>query len=218
MTTTPETPDTASTAPQNQPPAAAPVAPLAPHQERQDHRRTGKIAQLPKSTRDKINYMLRDGLTYREIIEKLGDDGKDLNEPNLCLWFQGGYQDWLKQQEQIETERAKWEFAADAVREDDTNDIAQVAIQVAVKQIYKALSELTPASLETILDERPDEYVRLINALSRLSRETLSFHKYREACLAARAENAKLLDPRRKFTEEETLAIVDKVDEILGFK
>ena len=194
-------------------PAQAPSG--TPHSE---HRRTGKIAQLPKSTRDHLNQMLRDGLTYREIIEKLADDGKDLNEPNLCLWFQGGYQDWLKQQEQIETERAKWEFAADAVRDDDTNDIAQVAIQVAVKQIYKALSELTPASLETILDERPDEYVRLINALSRLSLETLSFHKYREACLKARAENAKLLDPRRKFTEEETLAIVDKVDEILGFK
>jgi hypothetical protein len=220
MTTAPEISAAATPAPQPPLPPVppAPVAARQDRQDHQDHRHMGKVAQLPKPIRDRLNQMLRDGITYREIIVKLGDDGKNLNEPNICLWFQGGYQDWLKQQDAIENERAKWEFAADALREDDTNDIAQVALQVAVKQIYKALSELTPDSLENILDERPDEYVRLINALSRLSRETLSFRKYREACIRARVENAKLLDPRRKFTEEETLAIVDKVDEILGFK
>jgi hypothetical protein len=46
----------------------------------------------------------------------------------------------------------------------------------------------------------------------------LALQKYRDACLQARAEVAKLRDPNRKLSEAETLAIVDKVDEILGFK
>ena len=181
-------------------------------------RRKGKIAQLPKAVRDRLNRMLRDGLTYRKIIQELGDEAKDLNEPNLTTWFQGGYQDWLKRQEELEAERANWEFAADLVSGEETRNITHATVQLAAKQIYQTLNDMKPASLESILVENPGEYVRLVNAISRLSRDNLSFEKYRDACSQARAEVAKLRDPRREFTEAETLAVVDKVDQILGFK
>jgi hypothetical protein len=58
----------------------------------------------------------------------------------------------------------------------------------------------------------------LVNSITRLSREGLSHQKYREACAQARAELSKLKDRSRKLSEEETLAIVDHVDRILGFK
>jgi hypothetical protein len=46
----------------------------------------------------------------------------------------------------------------------------------------------------------------------------LAFQKYRDACALAQAEIAKLKDPDRKLSEKETLAIVDRLDRILGFK
>jgi hypothetical protein len=154
--------------PSTSPPTPAP---------RTDRRPTGKIAQLPKTIRDRLNQMIRDGFTYRQIIKKLGADAKDLNEPNLTVWYQGGYRDWLLRQEQAEAEVAKWEFASDLVRHHDGADIAHAAVLVATKQIHKALADLTPAALQSILQEKPDEYVRLLNALSRLSRETRGFRK-----------------------------------------
>lgn len=46
----------------------------------------------------------------------------------------------------------------------------------------------------------------------------LAFKKYHDACALARAELGKLKDPERKLSDKETLAIVDTVDRILGFK
>ena len=61
-------------------------------------------------------------------------------------------------------------------------------------------------------------FVRLIHALARASRETVLVQKYRELCTAAHAALAPLNDPDRDLTEEETLAIVRRVDRILGFE
>jgi hypothetical protein len=46
----------------------------------------------------------------------------------------------------------------------------------------------------------------------------LAFQKYHDACALAKVELDKLRDPDRDLTEKETLAIVDKLDRILGFK
>src|SRR5712672_3124763 len=59
-------------------------------------RRNGKIARLPKETRDMINRMLDDGIPYHVIIDELGEAGEALNTQNLTNWKQGGYQEWSK--------------------------------------------------------------------------------------------------------------------------
>ena len=56
-------------------------------------RRNGKIARLPKETRDMINHMIDDGLPARVIIDELGETGRGLNAQNITNWVQGGYQD-----------------------------------------------------------------------------------------------------------------------------
>jgi hypothetical protein len=190
-------------------PPAAPEVPPRPK---------GKIASLPKAVRDRLNRMLADGLTYRQIIQELGPDAKNINEPNLSDWFRGPYQHWRKQQEELEAERAKWEFAADLVGGEDTRNITHATVQIAAKQLFQALNGLGPSSLGSLLQKEPGEYVRLINAVSRLSRDSLNFEKYRDACAQARVEVAKLRDPCRPFTQAETLTVVDKIDQILGLK
>jgi hypothetical protein len=46
----------------------------------------------------------------------------------------------------------------------------------------------------------------------------LALQKYRDVCAMAKVELAKLKDKSRKLTDDETLAVVDTVDRILGFK
>jgi hypothetical protein len=178
----------------------------------------GRIAQLPRPLRDRLNNLLRDAHTYGSICHELAAEVPGLTDSVLGTWYQGPYQVWLKHQEEIEDDRVKWDFTVDVVRESDPNNIAQAAISVAAKQLYSAIDSFTPETLKQSLLDKPEEYVRLINALSRVSREALTFQKYRDACLAARTELAKLRDPDRQLTENETAAIIDKVDEILGLK
>ena len=61
-------------------------------------RQTGKFARLPKTLRDKINTLIQDGVPYQDIIDSLGEVGKDLNIVNLSRWKDGGHQDWLLEQ------------------------------------------------------------------------------------------------------------------------
>ena len=51
--------------------------------------------------------MLQDGLTYADIIAKLGDIGKQLNKDNLSRWRKADHQDWLAEQSQREALRGR---------------------------------------------------------------------------------------------------------------
>src|SRR5437764_595037 len=77
----------------------APSQSLLPPTPKPGHKRNGMIAKLPKNSRDKVNLWLDDGHTYPEIIELLGDQGKELNPDHVSQWFKGGYQDYLRQQD-----------------------------------------------------------------------------------------------------------------------
>ena len=77
------------------------------------HRGKGKIARLPKALRDQINEWILDGLSYPDIIERLGDQGKELKPGHLSEYKKRGHQDWLRQREWFEHVTAKSEFAQD---------------------------------------------------------------------------------------------------------
>src|SRR6266480_2599793 len=81
-----------------------------------NQRRNGKIARLPKETRDMINHMLDDGLPYPVIIDELGEAGEGMNTQNLTNWKQGGYQEYLKVQGLIEQIKAQTETAIEILQ------------------------------------------------------------------------------------------------------
>jgi hypothetical protein len=217
--------DTPLPAPDPAPPRAADAAPLpganstppaagepaAPGIKR---RPRGKIARLHPDTREKINRMLDEGLTYAGLITTLGPDGETLTEMDLSRWYKTGHQDWLKNQIWLEQTRSRLDFAIDVVSEHDGASVHQANLHVAATQLIQDLV----ARGDTLLEDHVQEYVALINSISRLSREALNYQKYREACALARAELQKLKEPNRKLSEAETLAIVERLDEILGFK
>jgi Lhr-like helicase len=154
--------------------------------------RTGKIARLPKEIRDVVNHMLRDGSPASAIIKRLealklkgatAADGLPIEIPtdmNLSNWKEGGYQDWLREQERLEEMRLKREMALELVRQNEGSKIHEAAIQLASSQLYEVISEYDLGSLKGLLQEKPENFANLVNSLAKLSKGALDIEKYRD--------------------------------------
>jgi hypothetical protein len=173
----------------------------------------GKIAALPKDQRDAINKLLLDGSTYAVVIDRMAEQGISLNAENISNWFQTGFQEHLTHLERLDYQRAKYEAATDLLQNIDVSKLPEAGLQTAAAQIYDVLDRFTPAAIADTIADEPDKYIRIVNSLSRLTREALAIQKYTDARARAALRE---LDPKRKLDESETRAIVRKVDEILG--
>lgn len=76
--------------------------------------RVGKIARLPLAVREELNNRLRDNEsgqsilewvnaleTTKEILER-NFSGEPISDSNLSVWRQGGFAEWLREQDDIE--------------------------------------------------------------------------------------------------------------------
>jgi len=156
----------AATAQAASPPVPQPVDPDRPAY---NHTRTGKVARLPKTVRDQINQMLLDGVPFLEIIQRLGDAGKDLNEDNITSWKKGGFKDWLVEMQRLDDLGATREAALSLVSQKAGPTVQDAGRTIASAQLYELLLSFDPRSFAQALAEKPELYFRLINALSRLS-------------------------------------------------
>ncbi len=87
--------------------------------------RTGKIARLPKAMRDELNRRLADGEPGKRLADWLNKQpavvtvlnadfgGRPISEQNLSEWKQGGFEDWCRHQESLESARRIIEEAKD---------------------------------------------------------------------------------------------------------
>jgi len=152
-----------------------------PNGSRATTQRNGKIARLPKATRDIINRMLDDGLPYHVIIDELGEAGEGLNTQNLTNWKQGGYQDYLKNQEIIARAKAQMESALDFLRETGDVDAAQVreaCLKVATVQLFDVIWRHGDKFLKKSLASDPSKYFTLLNTLCNLSRAEMKLDQF----------------------------------------
>jgi hypothetical protein len=75
--------------------------------------RTGKIARLPLATREELNERLRDNHSGTEILTwvnalpitqeilKKQFGGEPISDANLSVWRQGGFAEWLEEQDKV---------------------------------------------------------------------------------------------------------------------
>jgi hypothetical protein len=164
------------TAPSDAQPPLAPVAPKpdegGPTENKEPkykHRRTGKVACLPKVIRDQINQMILDGIPLRKIPANIGEHGKDLSEDSLSEWNKGGYKDWLQDQERAEDVGRTRDAALALVDQKAGATVQDAGRTIASAQLYELLLSFDPRAFAAALQEKPELYFRLINALSRLS-------------------------------------------------
>src|SRR4051812_28512488 len=114
--------------------------------------RNGRVARLTKKVRDTINTMLLDGHTYAQIIEAVPIDGPPLSEDSISTWKSGGYQDWLKEQQRVDTIRSKQDFAVDLCNDTEGGKIHQATLQVAATNLCELLVDLDPAAMRQVLE------------------------------------------------------------------
>jgi hypothetical protein len=169
--------------------------------------RQGRVARLEKEVRDRLNYMILDGKAYSEIIAALGEDGKSLNEDVLSRWRHGGgYQEWLDEQKDTEDMRLREEYAWEFVQKNPGTTLNQAAIKLATCQIRQALRAIGSTVLQTALEEKPENYVRLLNALSRLTNGaiTCEHDRVRELERKANLEKSQQ-DPDSRSLSDKTI-------------
>jgi hypothetical protein len=181
----------------------------------QQSRRKGNVARLPKELREKINSMMDDGATYPQIIEELEKSISpqlpySISVNNLSNWFEGGYQDYLRDQawrERLDTNANRYL----EVGLTDGTKLAAGGLYAASVQICKLIDELAnPNASET----DPEKCSRVTNALSRLSRSILQLQQYRDAI-----ERAKAADPASKESQAKARQdMLDKMDQLFGIR
>ncbi len=162
--------------------------------------RNGKIARLPKHLRDEVNQRLENGEDGESILKWLNKtvpckemlakyfDGKPINKQNLSDWKQGGYQEWLRNQEARERVRVMVEQAEDLEGETQGPTLADRLATVLTLQLIDMTRQL-----ESVTDpgERWKQTKEILRELHRLRRED---HHARQIRLAREKWNAEEMD------------------------
>ena len=137
------------------------------------HRRNGKVAHLPKAVREQVNLQLDEGKTYAEIMAWLADNGyPDFTYDNIFQWKEGGFQDWLKHQDQLSEFEKLRELAMDVAQENEGSKTQEAALHIGAALIFQTLVDFNPKKLSERLDAKPEHFTTMMNAFTRLNRRS----------------------------------------------
>src|SRR5260221_13434439 len=131
-----------------------------------------------------INLMLDDGLPSHITIDELAETGRGLTPQSLTKWLQSGYEDYLKNRENIEEARTQAEFAADLLRELGEIDLSAVhraCLMVASLQIFNAIEEYGDEALRKMLQTKPTSWLSLVNTLCNTVQPIINLENHRLA-------------------------------------
>ncbi len=166
--------------PPPQPPETATPQPSTTNpQPGEHHRRRSKIGRLPKAVRDKMNFMLLDGVAYNEILKALADDAPGITENNLTRWFSSGYQDWLRELQRLDEIRIKQEVAMDLACPDGGSRIHEATLQLAATKLSEMVRNLDCSDFKQLLRDDPAKLTPFLSALATISNAELRCERHR---------------------------------------
>jgi hypothetical protein len=128
--------------------------------------------------------MLDDGAQYRSIMNELEkhrrlwpDDIKEFTDGNFTEWHQGGYQDWVREQELRADFQARREHAQEI---DPSANVTDMVHDVGSLRLYHLLASTDRDALEAKVRDNPALYARLLNAYASVNHRSINFIKYKE--------------------------------------
>src|SRR5439155_16010305 len=123
---------------------------------------------------------------------------------NLYEWKKRGFQDWLLEREWLDRFASKSEFSDDILAAPNSVNLHEAGLRIAASLMFDQLMRFNAAS-ETGDSDQAEKFARLVNALSRLTREALAFQKYRGVFAKTTAVELKQRDPDRDLADNELL-------------
>ena len=132
--------------------------------------------------------MLSDGSTYSSIVGALDEIGATVTARNVSNWAQGGFKDWLQDQERAAENRLRQDSIVDLLRADEATQLPEVGLQLAATRLSELL--FARGASEASPEADLDKYLRVVSALCRLSREIFALQKYRDDCARSLGRNS----------------------------
>ncbi len=167
--------------------------------------RTGKIARLRREIRAQLNRRLQDGEPGTRLVEWLNSlpemqavlkadfGGRPLSEQNLSEWKQGGYQEWLAQQEALAQVR---ELAADA------GELADATQGVLADHLATVLTARYASALAGWKGEATEEFRRKLRSLRGLCQDIVELRRGEHSASRLKIEQERLEREREKSEED----------------
>jgi len=141
-------------------------------------KRRSKISKLPKDIRNQVNVMLDEEATYQTIIDWLESKGySGFTGDCLYQWKEGGFQDWLNKQAQLESARSLREWATTAHAEGQAVSLPLAYVTFAGAQLKTLLDQFDALQAKGSLVEHPEEYARLFNSFARFAKLAFEMEK-----------------------------------------
>lgn len=187
--------------------------------------RKGKVARLPKAERDIVNLMLLDGATAERVIARLVADGFGAewlakegfedggwNEQNISNWREGGYAEWLKQNERLEQMKLQRESALELVRDNEGSKVTEAALHLAAAQAYDVLATFDLSGFKDLLKKEPALYGKVTMSLAKLSHGVLDMEKFRAHVLEQKRkiETALAAGKSKGGITDETIELIER--------
>jgi len=176
--------------------------------------RLGKIARLPREIREELNVRLQNGEVGRKLVEWLNGlpaaqavlaenfGGRAISTQNLSEWKQGGYEDWVRHQENCAYAVMLTEMSDDlqgVAGETRLEDRLAAPMAMALARLLREAEE-APAGAEqrrTILD--------VARQLSQLRRESHQAERVRMERERWAHKELELLEKERLAAEDEAI-------------
>lgn len=143
--------------------------------------RTGKIARLPLSIREELNARLRDNESGQIILEWVNSldvtreilarhfGGEPISDANLSVWRQGGFAEWLKEQDRVHQVEKLSELSLRLAKASGGN-LSEGLLAIAAGKLQEALEaggevEIDEDGKESISGVPLDKLVKALTAI-----------------------------------------------------
>lgn len=124
----------------------------------------GKLGSLPADIREATNRRLHDGETASQILPWLNTDsrvltiladrweGQAITPQNLSEWRNGGYQDWLRQQEKTNHLKTLTKWAATTVDEIAVGDLTGATQRIMAGNLLAVVETMDETEALVLMD------------------------------------------------------------------
>jgi hypothetical protein len=176
--------------------------------------RLGKIARLPHDIREQLNIRLRDGEEGKQLVEWLNGlpeaqavlaakfGGRPINAQNLTEWKQGGYEDWLRHQEDSAFARQLTENAEELEKEAGDiclEDRLAASMAIALARLLRQADELSDGA------DKQKAQLEVARELARLRRESHNAERVRLERERWKTKQVEVID--KKHADAATVAM-----------